>query len=312
MSFSEQSWVAKLAEGVSEPSIDQDEIGALRALGPAQVLTAMKSVRSGNVYDLDAGRFPGMPIWPGHPPYQVVTFLTPRGIARQPGWTPDVNWVNQGAMTEMVIATQHSGTHIDALAHHTVGPDSHWYGGFSTESCLGDSGPTKADISTTPPIFARGILLDIPGLRQVDRLRTGELVTIGDVVAALDRQRVELRENDAILFRTGLMSVWPDVQAVKTTDGAGPDLATIRWLVEEQGACFVASDTSVLEQQPSPIPGVPQPVHAYLLIERGVHIGEYFYLENLARDQVYEFLLIVLPLRLSGGTGSMVRPIAVV
>ena len=53
-------------------------------------------------------------------------------------------------------------------------------------------------------------------------------------------------------------------------------------------------------------------MHIYLLIEKGVHMGEYFYLEDLARDQVYEFACIILPLKIRGGTASMVRPIAVI
>ncbi len=35
------------------------------------------------------------------------------------------------------------------------------------------------------------------------------------------------------------------------------------------------------------------------------------YLEELARDRVYEFALVCLPLKIHSATGSMVRPVAI-
>ena len=48
-----------------------------------------------------------------------------------------------------------------------------------------------------------------------------------------------------------------------------------------------------------------------LLVERGVHIIELLYLEDLARDDRHEFLFVCLPLRIRGATASMVRPVAI-
>lgn len=53
------------------------------------------------------------------------------------------------------------------------------------------------------------------------------------------------------------------------------------------------------------------PVHRYLIYENGVAHIEELYLEELAREQVYEFLFICLPLRIKGATGSIVHPIAI-
>ena len=39
---------------------------------------------------------------------------------------------------------------------------------------------------------------------------------------------------------------------------------------------------------------------------------ENLFLEDLARDQVYEFLFVCLPLKIQGATGSPIRPVAVV
>jgi len=43
-------------------------------------------------------------------------------------------------------------------------------------------------------------------------------------------------------------------------------------------------------------------VHSYLLVERGVSIMEAMWLEDLSKDQVYEFLFIASPLKFRGGT----------
>ena len=63
------------------------------------------------------------------------------------------------------MATSHSGAHIDALAHMTVGEDMHWYGGGTADEHLTDFGPTYGDASKMPPFFTRGVLLDAPGNR---------------------------------------------------------------------------------------------------------------------------------------------------
>lgn len=53
------------------------------------------------------------------------------------------------------------------------------------------------------------------------------------------------------------------------------------------------------------------PVHTYLQAERGVSLLEAVWLEDLARDQVYEFLFIAAPLKLRGATASPIRPLAI-
>jgi kynurenine formamidase len=51
-------------------------------------------------------------------------------------------------------------------------------------------------------------------------------------------------------------------------------------------------------------------VHTKLLIENGIYLLESIYLEEIARDRVYEFLFVMLPLKIRGATGSMVDPLA--
>jgi kynurenine formamidase len=117
-----------------------------------------------------------------------------------------------------------------------------------------------------------------------------------------------------VLFRTGYMGLWPDAARMAEHRSPGPDLSAAEWLLD-RGVVAVGSDTETFEVQPAPDPGTPanpQPVHTRLLIESGVYILESLDLEQLARDGVYEFLFVALPLKIAGATGSMLDPLAVV
>jgi kynurenine formamidase len=217
-------------------------------------------------------------------------------------------------MSEVIFGSMHSGAHIDALAHMTVGEDSHWYGGGAEAKHLGDFGPMHGDGAKLPPIFTRGILLDVPGYRGVTALPAGEPVTATELQAVARTQDVSVAPWDVVLIRTGLMSVWPDREQMARHAGAGPDSSAARWLVQ-QGVVATGSDTEVYEVQPAPdrgTPSNPQPVHTHLLIENGIYIMESLDLETLARERIYEFLFVALPIKVVGATGSMIDPVAVV
>jgi kynurenine formamidase len=290
-----------------------DQLGAGRLLSEASVLAALALVRQGRVFDLDPGRFPGMARHEAQPPFDLITYRTPRGERNQgdlPFLAPEVNRDNFGFILETVIGSTHNGTHIDALCHVTAGADSHWYGGFEEARWLGDKGALASDASKLPPILARGVLLDAAGYTGVDALAAAEPVH-GDTLEAVARgQGVEVRRGDVVLIRTGQIRDWP--QAVNPPGSeAGVSLDGARWLSAREPLA-VGADNSAFEVLPSGIDGSPQPVHVHLMVERGIYIIEWVDLEELAREGVREFLFICLPLRIRGATGSMVRPVAIV
>ncbi len=293
---------------------DPLEVGPIRDLPPEQVVRAARLVRSGRVISLAAARFRGMPLFPGHPAFEVLGFRSPRGIrvADDKPWGPR-NGVGLAYMSEVVSGTTHSGAHIDALAHITIGPDSHWYGGATADEFLGDFGPTRGDGAKLPPIFTRGILLDVPTFRGVDALPRGEPVSADELQAVARAEKVSVERWDVVLIRTGYMRYWPDRALLAEHVAAGPDLSAARWLVE-RGVVATGTDTEPYEVQPTNHPGEPhnpQPVHTHLLIEHGVYIMESLDLEAAAREKAYEFLFVALPLKIVGATGSMVDPVAV-
>jgi len=291
------------------------EVGPAGSIPAEQVVRAAGLVRQGRMYSLAAARFPGMPLFPGHPPFQVLNFRTPRGIrvAGARPWGP-LNEAGLGYMAEYVMATSHSGAHIDALAHMTVGDDSHWYGGGLADANLTDFGPTFGDASKMPPFFTRGVMLDVPRYRGVDCLPESSAIDATEMNAICAAQGVSVQPWDVVLIRTGYMGLWPDAERMAAHKSAGPDISAANWLLERR-VVATGSDTETYEVQPAPDPGTPanpQPVHTRLLIENGIYLMESLDLEALARDRVYEFLFIALPLKIQGATASMVDPLAAI
>ena len=103
-------------------------------------------------------------------------------------------------------------------------------------------------------------------------------------------------------------------------DSAGLLLESAKWLVEQNGAMMIGSDTSGLEYWPAEKDaeahrkeyGSFMPVHNYLLIEQGVHIAEFHYLEDLAKAAVHEFCYVCTTAKIRGTTaGFALRPIAI-
>jgi kynurenine formamidase len=299
----------EIGEALLAPALSR-----LRAANePAQVSELAGLVTTGRMYRLARDRFPKMPLFPGHPTFEVVSYRTPQGIRAagdQPWGPPNVACL--GYMSELVMGTTHTGAHIDAHAHMTVGAEDRWHGG-SARTDLGDFGPLRGDATEIPPIWRRGVLYDVPGHRGVESLPAGEPVDAGELLAIEAASGVAAGAGDVALVRSGYLAHWPDPDALAAHRGAGPDLSAAR-LLADRGVLATGSDTETYEVQPAPdrgSPANPQPVHTLLLIERGIYILEGLDLEGLARAGVREFLFVALPLAIRGATGSMLDPVAV-
>jgi kynurenine formamidase len=70
---------------------------------------------------------------------------------------------------------------------------------------------------------------------------------------------------------------------------------------------LVGADNMTVEA----LPPLDHRVHRFLLVHNGVTLVENMFLEMLAAEKAYEFLLIITPLRIHGATGSWVNPIAI-
>lgn len=289
------------------------EVGVVGQISEPTVLNALNLARTGRVYDLDSKRWHHMPVAPEHPSFEILSYRTPLGLKNQGDvkWLTKDNEANLSVLSDIVIGGTHTGTHLDALSHVCCGPNEEWFGGYNAKQHIGDFGPLKSDASTIPPIITRGILIDIAGFQEVRALPSGYTITFDDIEGAIAKQGIEINRYDAVMIRTGYMSLWPDIDKSKAHAGAGIGLDTAL-ILAELGIALAGSDTEGFERHPSADPKNPLPVHTEFLVKRGIHIMELVNLESLAEDRVYEFCFICLPLPICGATGSMARPIALV
>jgi len=163
-------------------------------------------------------------------------------------------------------------------------------------------------VDTIAPIFRRGILLDIAGQAGVEALPADFEIAPQHLERAAAAQQVAVEAGDVVLLRTGWARFWPDAaRFIAQVHGPGPGEPGARWL-SGRGVFAAGSDTVAFEKVPSP----NMPVHVHLLVENGIHIIECLNLEQLAAERRYTFLFVAVPLKIRGGTGSPIRPLAIV
>jgi kynurenine formamidase len=279
---------------------------------------ALRLAQQGKVYDLGITYSRRSYKWPGHSPGEIISFRSPGGEEAQKDSVvdPQANSSRTRWHSNALFINDNVATQIDGLAHITLGADHHWYNGFKEAEFGGDFGVLKCDCVSIPPIVARGVMLDIAATRNVAELPTHYAITPADIDATLARQNTKLQPGDVVLIRTGTLRHWgtdgDNHAKIGEHDSAGINLDTARYLVEQHGAMLFGSDTSGLEVGPAPTGSDSFiPVHKYLLVEQGVHIGEFHYLEDLARERVYEFCYVCAVNKIAGAVaGFTLRPLA--
>ena len=256
-------------------------------------------IRQSKVYDLAQTYFVGMPHYPTHPPFLF-------GLTKKHGDLVAEGGVSSAA--DAIALGSHVGTHIDALCHFSCG--GKLYGGMEAAVVQSDAGGIREhSVDTIAPILRRGVLLDVAAQLKTDALPTDFSITAEHLEAAA--QEVGIQNGDVVLIRTGWARFWNDPARYITggsgavPSGPGPELEGARWL-SKHGVFAAGSDTVAFEK----VPAASMPVHVHLLVESGIHIIEALNLEELARDRIYEFVFVAAPLKIRGGTGSPIRPLA--
>jgi kynurenine formamidase len=247
-------------------------------------------------YDLAQPYFLGMPHHPVHPAYMFSLmkkhgdYVTHEGVS---------------SASESISLGGHVGTHIDALCHFSCG--GHLHGGTPVGPVQSyASGVGRFSVDTIAPIFRRGVLLDIAGQENVEALPVNFEITPEHLDEAVKAEGVEVRKGDVVLLRTGWARFWEDAaRYISQVKGPGPATPAAHWL-SERGVFAAGSDTVAFEKVPDP----SMPVHVHLLVEKGIHIIECLNMEQLAAERVYEFVFVAVPLKIRGGTGSPIRPVA--
>ena len=296
-----------------------DQIGALNAiLSPERTLKAFQSIKKGKVYDL------GVPLdrhsykWPGHSATSIMSFRSPPGVKLQGDVDVFVKHPKKMAFHSCALyMSDNLGTQIDGLGHITVGEDNHWYNGFKEEDWGGDFGILKTDADGIQPVIGKAVMIDVAAWKGVDALPSHFAIGSKELKAALSKQNMDISPGDIVFVRTGTLRYWgengSDHAKIAEHDSAGVSLEGAKWLVEQKGAVLVGADTSGTEVGSDPaLAGEVNPVHGYLLVEQGVHIGEFHNLEELSKNKVYSFVYVAMTNRLRETVaGTAMRPIAI-
>lgn len=280
-----------------------DRRGALNNLTPQRTLAAADQVRLGRTVSLAAPienkKAPDNP----HPAVHQMT-----------GTAADAGEEGLSFGTDRIEMNVHGNadSHMDALCH--VMFDGHLYNGVPAGKVT-DSGAHELSVGIARDgIAGRGVLLDIPGVRGTDWLEPGDQVTVTDLEAAEERQRVRFGAGDQLFIRVGhrcrrnTRGPW-DAAAARA--GLHPSVMP---LLAERQISVLGSDSNS-DTAPSGVQGVDFPIHILAINALGMTLLDYLQFEDLLplcrENRQWSFLCVIAPLRLPGGTGSPVNPIAI-
>jgi kynurenine formamidase len=289
----------------------QDEIGSGNLMKPEMALKAAKLIHTGEIFTLGFHLSAALPLIGS----RRFDMHMKRSTATDPG--------TRGENEEIVITELGQvGTQLDAFAHQMYGGE--FYNCRTAhDMSFGDGGTTNdltagarqgfphLGVEKIPDIMTRGVLIDVAGSKGVDMLPGGYVITPEDLQQALAKEKLKLETGDAVMIRTGwgkLYTVRGKDRYLKSSPGIG--IAAGEWLIQ-QNPMLVGSDTCCVEVRPYPEQKMNLPIHAMFLIVNGVYLVENLKLEDLTAARAYETAYIMTPLKIEGGTGSTIDPIAV-
>ena len=209
---------------------------------------------------------------------------------------------------DTITMATHSGTHMDSLGH--IGYQGKLFDGtrIADDGVQATQGGVRlATRESLAPIVARGVLYDFPALLGVSRLSQDYVITLAELDRAIEWSGVSFGRGDVVLFRTGWDTIAENRDEYIRMPIPGPDADVARRLVQA-GVVATGSDTMPYESAPGT---TPLEVHVELLPKGGVFIFEMLDLRELASAGAKEFLFVALPLRIVGGSGSPINPVAV-
>ena len=280
-----------------------DRSGALNHITPERLAAAGGEVRLGRTVTLAA---PLASSAPDNPEPGA------RHMKRLPGEPSSVPGLSFAADQIMMNVHGDVDSHIDALCH--ISFDGTLYNGVSPGVVTSQGASELSIEDVRNGIVGRGVLLDIPRLRGVSWLEPGDSVSAAELTAAEAAQEVHVGPGDILFIRVGHrrrrheLGPW---DVAKSRAGLHPDAMT--FLAERQVATLGSDSNS--DTAPSVVEGVAFPVHVLALQALGLHLLDYLQFDDLVQACEaagrWSFLCVIAPLRLPGGTGSPVNPIAI-
>lgn len=283
-----------------------NDMGTLNLLGPHCVARAIASVQSRQVLAL------GAPLRADDAGLDATAYRHEMTHAGKYEFGPTSEPVQ--ATSDLISVAIHGMTnsHIDACCH--AGHNGRSFNGSSFADNVAVGQPARRlTIMDIPAIITRAWFLDVPASRGIAALKPGTPVLPEDL-APLARV---VESGDALVIRTGRYAtrvVRPDDAEAADDHGNWSGLhVDCLQQISDWDVSTVATDSSG-DNFPSTCPDCSVPIHVHTEVYLGLPLIHHLQLEELAsrmrgRSET-SFMFMVAPLRIVGGTGSPVSPLA--
>jgi kynurenine formamidase len=305
-----------------------DQLGTLNHITPAAIRHAASLVKKGKVIPcgvpFDAHGPQGAHGLRRNPIHLMTVDGGDTAVHQLPkDWRgPTEEWVanllesGPGRFTDdYIIMPLQSCTQWDALSHFYY--EDKLYNGYPSKS-VSSLGATRCAIDAiarSGQITGRGVLLDVARHRGVEHLKADESISPQELDAIAAKQRVEIRDGDIIVIRTGWYLEWLKSRNGETWAWNAPGVSwrCAEWFHDHNIAAVAADNVGVEVMKPEV--GIWSLFHMLALRDMGMMLGEIWDLEALgkdcAADQVYEFQLVATALPFTGAVGTPINPIAI-
>jgi kynurenine formamidase len=276
---------------------NEDERGTLNLIDADIVRAAAGLVKRGRVYSLAVDLDRSGPISRSRNPLWHRTSLNLSG-----------DDIDSGSADDVIVMHTHGTTHVDALCHVFYG--NQMYNGYPVNQVITPTGgASRNGVQNIVSLVGRGVLLDVAGFRGVEHLDKSDEITPDELDACARALGVEIRPGDIVLIRTGWLRVFHEDRELFDSGAPGPKRPVGDWF-RRHDLCALGADNVAVEKSPR-APGESLWLHLDVIRDLGGYLLEFVYLEELAADRVYEFMFVAAPLRLVGGIGSPINPLAI-
>jgi kynurenine formamidase len=321
---------------------EDDQCGRMHLLTAARRLAALKEVKTGRVFCLShpLDRPGGNVLNPNrYPPAFHPVNRNGRVYFNLAMGEIDPRFTDVGSDEAIMLYSQYS-THWDGFAHKGSVFDADgdgvgekvFYNGFQivdaagrgTQGELGAVNMSVAEMAATG-VQGRAVLIDLRHHFGDERVA----VTSEMLERIMKADAVTVEQGDILCLHTGLGQLIRDADgrlndSIKTKCAVldGYDKRLLEW-ISDTGVAAIAADNLAVERSSTlgadpraPHRGPQLPLHEHCLFKLGIHLGELWYLTELAvwlrQNHRSRFLLTAPPLRMPGAAGSPVTPIATV
>jgi kynurenine formamidase len=285
-------WAVRLAEA-SGPTVDP-RLGSLRHLDTAARLRGLAAVERGEVVAMGRPlQVSGGQSHTGRLPFELEVEVL------------DNNALTVGTDRAAIDCHGLGVTHMDGINH--FGVRGRWFGGADARA----AGPSIADWARAG-LVTRGILLDIPAVRDGRPVEVSEPVGPADLERALELSSAQIEPGDALLVYMGRDPFEREhgpLQPIAQSPAGRPGIGDVgaQWLGDRPVAAVLWDMLDAYSEE-------QEPFCVHLLVwAQGLALVDNCDLEAaraaLAGKRVKTGLVMVAPLNIPGGTGSAVNPL---